>query len=97
MAGRRVVYTEDAEADLAAIWDHIAEDNIAPADRVIDRLRTAGSSLATMPRMGKARPELRRDCRSFPVGHIVIFYRELKDAVEILHIYHGARDIESLF
>jgi len=35
--------------------------------------------------------------RSFPVGQYVIFYRVAVDAVEIVTVIHGARDLDSLF
>jgi toxin ParE1/3/4 len=49
--------------------------------------------------MGRLRIELRDDVRSFPVERYLIFYRVLDEdgVVEIVHIYHGARDIEELF
>jgi toxin ParE1/3/4 len=102
MAARRVAYTADAERDLFDLWDHIADGNPAAADRMIDRLKEAGRTLAATPRMGRARPELRSDCRSFAVGKVVIFYREIENGIEVLHILHGAilhgaRDIEAPF
>jgi plasmid stabilization system protein ParE len=27
----------------------------------------------------------------------LIFYREMRDGIQVLHVYHGARDIEALF
>ena len=49
------------------------------------------------PNLGGKRPELSAGLRSIPVGQYVIFYRVLADAVEIVNVIHGARDIDSLF
>jgi len=35
--------------------------------------------------------------QSFPYGRYVIFYRALTDAIQIVRILHGARDIENIF
>jgi len=35
--------------------------------------------------------------QSFPFGRYVIFYHALGDAIEIVRVLHGARDIESIF
>jgi toxin ParE1/3/4 len=49
--------------------------------------------------MGRLRPELRDDVRRFSVQRYLIFYRVLNDddVVEIVHVFHGARDMEDLF
>jgi toxin ParE1/3/4 len=46
--------------------------------------------------MGRSRPELATDLRSFPVGHYVIFDVPLPKGVEIVRVLHGSRDIESI-
>ena len=42
-----------------------------------------------------ARPELADQLRSISEGHDVIFYRPITDGIEILHIIHDARDIDT--
>jgi len=56
------------------IWDYIADDNPAAADRCVDQLGAQFRLLATQPMMGRARNELAADMRSFPVGRYVVFY-----------------------
>jgi toxin ParE1/3/4 len=46
--------------------------------------------------MGRARPELRPDLRSFPCGAYLILYRAVDDGVEIVRVVHGARNLEDL-
>jgi hypothetical protein len=43
--------------------------------------------------MGRARPELRSDLRSFPFGAYPILYRAIDDGVEIVRVVHGARNL----
>jgi len=47
-----------AALDILDIWDHIADDSMTAADRWIDELDKAFGTLATQPKMGRARPEL---------------------------------------
>jgi len=47
--------------------------------------------------MGRVRDELAPSLRSFPVGRYVIFYRLIKNGIEITRILHGARDLKSAF
>jgi toxin ParE1/3/4 len=45
--------------------------------------------------MGRSRPELATGLRSFPVGRYVIFYVPLSKGVEIVRVFHGARDVDT--
>ena len=46
-----------AALDILDVWDHIADDNLAAADRWVDDLDIAFSRLATQPMMGRAGPD----------------------------------------
>jgi toxin ParE1/3/4 len=47
--------------------------------------------------IGRARPELGADIRSFPHRGQVIFFRCVADRFEVVKILEGRRDIESYF
>lgn len=64
----RVLRRPLAAADIAEIWDYIAEDSIAQADAWVDRLDETLRLLATQPRMGRLREELSPGLRSLPFG-----------------------------
>jgi toxin ParE1/3/4 len=49
--------------------------------------------LSAHPLSGRARDELARGLRSVPYSRYVIFYRPIKDGVEIVRVLHGARDL----
>jgi toxin ParE1/3/4 len=85
-----------AALDILDIWDHIVGDNMAAADRWIDELDAAFGRLATQPMMGRARPELAPDLRSFPFGRYVIYYMPLSDGIDVVRVLHSARDIDGL-
>ena len=90
-----VVVRPRALADLADIWAYIAEDSVKHADRFAALINGQFRTLARQPHMGRSRPELATDLRSFPVGRYVILYLPLPKGVEIVRVLHGARDIES--
>ncbi len=88
----------EAEADLDAIWLHIASNSPVNADKFLERLiTTLTNTLSTAPLAGRTRDEFGAGLRSFPVENYIAFYRANKSAVEIVRIIHGARDLEVIF
>lgn len=100
---RRVIIHEDAEREIDQIARFIARDSIDAALRFYDAVERAGALLLRMPRIGRRRiavdPSL-AELRSWPLHgfrNYIIFYRPVKNGVEILHLIHGARDIQGEF
>jgi toxin ParE1/3/4 len=91
-----VVVRPRAFVDLADVWAYIAENSVSHADRFAALIDSQFRALSRRPHMGRSRPELATDLRSFPVGRYVIFYLLLPKGVEIVRVLHGARDIESI-
>lgn len=92
-----VVISDEAEADLERIADHIAENNPARALSFVKELRSRCESLADMaeafplvPRFGRA------NVRRRIYGSYLIFYRVTGLQIEVLHILHGAMNYEPL-
>jgi len=63
---------------------------------VVDTITRRFHLLATYPRIGRERSDLRPGLRSFPVDAYVIFYRIEGEDVFILHVLDGRRDIPAL-
>ena len=93
----RVTRRPLAEADIFEIWDYIADDSLAAADRWVDRLDEQFRLLAAQPLMGRARDQLAPGVRSFPFGRYVVFYVPLDDGIDVVRVLHGARDIDAVF
>ncbi len=93
----RLRRTKLADADLDSIWLYIAADSVAAAERQIQRIEAAERRLADFPELGPARPELRAGLRSWAVGAYLIVYRIDPDALTIVRVLHGARDLPGLF
>jgi toxin ParE1/3/4 len=69
------------------------------ATRVAEKITGHFWLLARHPYLGRARDhDLRPGLRSFPIDDYLIIYRIADDdAVLILHVVHGSRDIVALF
>jgi toxin ParE1/3/4 len=72
------------------------------AERFLDQLMSSFQALADMPKMGFLcgfrKPSTRR-VRRWPVKDFenwLIFYQPKRDGVEIIHVIHGARNIEEM-
>lgn len=90
----RLVFTEQAQADLLDAWLYIAEDNLAAADKVLDTLAQEAKLLLLQPLMGRARPELGSAVRSWPSATpYVLFYEVDESELTILRVLHHARDV----
>jgi plasmid stabilization system protein ParE len=88
------VLSVDAEFDLDDIWEYIAADNIAAADRWIEKLFDTFESLGRTPGMGHRREDLTSYSVLFwPVGAYLVIYRAERRPVEIVAVTQGSRDI----
>ena len=85
-----------AVADLEGIRLYITADNPEAATRLLEHFRETFRRLAEFSALGRVRPELGPELRSFPVGSYLVFYREIADGVDIGRVLHGSREIESL-
>jgi len=69
------VLTRSAERDLEGIEAHIARDNPAAAQRMVQRLRDTCRRIGEFPRIGRERRELVPGLFGFPAGAYLVFYR----------------------
>lgn len=92
-----VIITPPAERDLENIADQIAVDNPLRAKTFVEELLQKAKAIGHMPRAYPSRPDLGRDFRIAVHGNYVIVFRPLPNAVFVLRIVHGARDLRGLF
>ena len=89
--------TGAAKDDLAEIWLTIATETSATvADDFILALEHHFEPLRSFPNSGAPRDHLRPNLRVVFHQPYLIYYRPLSDAVVILRILHGARDIAEI-
>jgi toxin ParE1/3/4 len=84
-----------AKADLAEIWEYIADDSEEQADIFINAVNQKLLLLAEQPNIGRAREELAKNMRSFPIDRYVIFYVVIPDGIQVVRVLHGARDLST--
>jgi toxin ParE1/3/4 len=99
----RVIQRPEAKLGIIEIADHIAQNNLETAQRFIQAVEESYTFLATFPESGElwntSNPKYLKTrfwpVRGFP-NHL-IFFRPLRDCIEVLAVIHAARDIQSLF
>jgi toxin ParE1/3/4 len=62
------------------------------ADRLVEALEEHFALLGESPGIGRRCDEIAAGVRCFPAGKYLIYYRKARGSVEILHVFHGARD-----
>ncbi len=91
------------EHELWGIWRFIAGDNPEAATQVIEAAEETFAALAANPGLGRlrkfrnARLSGIRSWRITGFDNYVVFYRKIPTGIQVLHVYHGARDLDSLF
>ncbi|MER9106056.1 type II toxin-antitoxin system RelE/ParE family toxin [Mesorhizobium sp. M7A.F.Ca.US.010.02.1.1] len=90
-----IVRNARAEDDLIAIWLHVARESEAAADRLLDRIEARWRQLATYPFLGAPRDDIAPGIRHLVVGDYLTLYRVDDDAIEIIRVLHGKRNIEA--
>jgi len=86
----------EAEADIAAVTLYIAEHNPRAAQAWYNDTLHHCRQLGQMPGMGVARPDVRPNLRTFPVGNYLILYQQVGRGAEIVRVIHGARQWQDL-
>jgi len=96
----RLSYLDSAKEDLVHILRYITTQSgsLALGQDFVSAIRQKCRHLADLPgTMGRPRPELREDIRSFAFRGYVIFFRYVGDRFEVVNILEGHRDIDAYF
>jgi toxin ParE1/3/4 len=94
---RSLVYLPRAGEDLEGIYRFIAQDSPTRAFDFIEKIQQRCDLLRDYPEQGRARPDLRPGLRVIPYGRsVVITYRVTGDMIEVLRIFYGGQDYETI-
>lgn len=95
---KRLILSPEADQDLIDIWGHLAR-GASPgiADEQLRRIDRSAERLLDHPFSAQARDELAPGIRSLPVHPYMLFFRVTSDAIEIVRVLHGSRDVEAIF
>jgi len=90
--------TKTAERELDEIFVYWAKRaGLEVADRLIDSIEERFALLGDYPMIGRRCDELAPRVISLLAGSYLIYYRKNRGVLDILHVFHGARDQESAF
>jgi toxin ParE1/3/4 len=99
-----LIWSPQARNDLLNIYLMIGGEHPAAAERYFDRIETKTTLLVSNPRLGVRRPDIRRSARMLVEAPYLILYETRPDtddgpieAVEIVRVVDGRRDLRSLF
>ena len=82
----------EAAIDLEEIWDFIAEDNLAAADRVIEDILARVSAVVPFPKQGHKRTDLTsRSLRFIQARYYLIAYAPDEKPLWVVAVIHGRR------
>lgn len=93
----RIDRFRQAEEDLLAISQHIAQDSPTAASRWLDGIELEFERLAKNPYLGEAVDSIKPGLRRLTHGKYLIFYEPRPTGIGLVRILHGARRIEDLF
>lgn len=88
-----------ANQDIKNIFDWIASESGHPptAEKFIGRIYDVCETLGEFPLKGRERDDLKQGVRTWPFERIaVVIYRVLSDEVEVLSIFYGGRNWETI-
>jgi len=93
----KVIFAPTAKLDLLSIGKNIERENPTRAVTFVDELIDRCYTLAELPRRYPLVPRYEHwGIRRCVYGNYLIFYRVREDAVDIVHVLHGAMDYESM-
>lgn len=88
----RIVWTHQAVQDVEAIRAYIGRDSLHYAARVTEQIVETVDRLVDFPLSGRVVPELQDETvREMIVGNFRIVYRVTPDEVQVLTVFHAAR------
>lgn len=90
-------YSSDANTDIEEIALYIYDLNPVAANHFLDALEQTCELLADHPGIGRLRPELGDNLRSFPVGNYLIFYVPSLKGIDVVRVIYGGRDLPGVF
>jgi len=88
-----LVYLPSFEADALDIWSHVARDNPAAADRLIEALYARCLILEDHPEAGPRRVDIAAECRQLVEGPVLILYRLSGRRVELVRALYRGREL----
>ncbi|MBF0620952.1 MAG: type II toxin-antitoxin system RelE/ParE family toxin [Magnetococcales bacterium] len=90
-------FSEQAEIDLLETVTYISQHNALAAETWLNKIISTCYNISQSPLMGRERPELGRDIRSFPIGRFIIFYRPIETGMYVVRVLRGSMNLDQIF
>lgn len=89
----KITISRKCVKDLDSIFDYVAASSPKNSEMLVRLLQDRFRVLARHPGMGRLRPELAENLRSWNVHRFVVFYLQTVGGIEIARVLHAAMDI----
>lgn len=90
--------TENAARELEEIFLYWAKRaSFEAADRLVDGITERFWLLGEFPDAGRAADDIAAGVKCFGAGKYLIYYRKARRGIDLLHIFHGAREQRQAF
>lgn len=93
----RSIISQTASKDLTEIVDYFANINVEAGERFIQEFEKKCKNIANFPNMGRSYEDVSSFLRGIPIDGHIILYKVIDDAVTIIRVVSGRRDLKSLF
>ena len=93
----RILKTRKSREDYVFIEDYIAQTSPQNAEMIIRLFEEKLGLLANNNLIGRPRPELAPNLRSWNVHRFVLFYRPVEDGIILIRVLHSSTDITPRF
>lgn len=98
MSDKKIIITPLAESHLQEIVDYISTHSyLEYAQKILKQIQEKIHQLSLFPKAGQGRDDLLPGVRQQVVGRYLIFYQERENAIYVLAIVHGSRDLQRFF
>jgi toxin ParE1/3/4 len=94
---KSIRFSTEANRDIEEIANYIFDLNPVAAYRFLDALDETCELLAEHSLIGRLRPTLGENLRSFPVGNFLVFYTPASDGIDVIRVVYGGRDLPGVF
>ena len=92
-----ILRSNRARQDLIEIWQYVAQDDPGLADALLDTIDAKCNLLLEHPFLGPGREDIRPGMRYLVVAQYVVLYSVDEDAIRIVRVLHGKRDLMGIF
>jgi toxin ParE1/3/4 len=89
-------FSRNAREDLRGITRYIARDKPIAARQWVNKIKAKCHLLVDHPQLGESREDLGCGIRCTYVGSYVVFYRPTAEAIEVVRVLRGDRDVRSI-